>query len=263
MKILGLSHIGNSRSNQEDNFLIGKKYSDLNAIKRFSKESPCVSVEGSCDICNTLIAVCDGMGGHASGEVASYLTVKHLADNHDRIVRGGCSEIAKEISSISNAVLQMGRSDPSCRGMGATLCGLILKQGSFIGFNVGDSRMYRFVDGALSRLTKDHTEGQRLYDLGLLSDEEIKTFPKRKALYKFIGTEGELISDVFELHAENLRGVFLLCTDGLCDVLSDDEIRSVLENDEPLKAKAERMISLALSRKAGQGDNITLILLEN
>lgn len=263
MRIFGISHIGNSRANQEDNFLIGSKFLDLDFIKNFSTESPRVCVDCVYDSYNnTLLAVSDGMGGHSSGEVASCLAVMYLSDNYSRLVEGDKSDLLRIISELNRQVSNESQSNPSNKGMGSTLCGFVARYGKILGFNVGDSRLYRYENGKLIQLSKDHSEGQRLLDLKLLTKEELKSFPNRKAIYKYIGMKTDLVADVFDIEPCEQGTILLLCTDGLTDVLEDSEIQDILNNKALLKEKGEKLLNTALERNVGHGDNITIILTE-
>lgn len=262
MKIFGLSHIGNSRANQEDNYLIGEKYVELNSVRKITPEMPDTCVYTVSEAGNDLLAVSDGMGGHSAGEVASYITVKTLASNYRRIVKGGKAELMSVVAEANRAVSDESMRDPDSRGMGATLCGLLLGRDGIVGFNVGDSRLYKAFEGELRQLSKDHSEGQRLLDLGLLTKDELKTFPKRHAIYKYVGMKADLIPDVFEIEPCLEGAILMLCSDGLCDALTDEEIGEILFSKEPLKEKGKGLLDAALARNIGHGDNITVILTE-
>ena len=262
MKIFGISHIGNSRTNQEDNFLIGDECLSLDAIRRFSTEFPSVGVECADGSDDTLLAVSDGMGGHSAGEIASYMAVDCLADRRKNCPLKDEADLQRAIAEVNRGVYAHAQNNPNCRGMGATLCGFIRHAGRLLGFNVGDSRLYRFEEGSLLQLSRDHSEGQRLLDLKLLTPEELKTFPNRKAIYRFIGMKEDLIADVFEIAPCGPGTILLLCTDGLADVLSNYEIREILQSDNPLREKGEKMLNVALERNIGHGDNITIIVAE-
>lgn len=262
MRAVGISHIGNSRSNQEDNFLLDQNYVDLTAGRNISKESPYVYWELASENNVALIAVSDGMGGHASGEVASYLTVKHLSDRYYQMCNGDRDDLQMIITELNRYVAGEAQSNPELRGMGATLCGFVYNEGRIIGFNVGDSRLYCFKNGILEQLSKDHSEGQRLLDLKLLNEEEIKSFPNRKAIYKHIGMSLDLVADVFNVEPCVTGDILLLCTDGLTDALQDSEIQSILGENLLLNQKCEKLLDIALSRNVGHGDNITIILTE-
>lgn len=265
MKICGISHVGNSRANQEDSFLVGDKYLDLNTMKKISEVSQASSAvyfNSETDTSGTLLAVSDGMGGHSSGEVASSLSVKYLAERYLRIIAGGKDELLRAITELNQGVLKVSREHAEYHGMGATLCGFLFRERNFFGFNIGDSRLYRYSGGVLLQLSKDHTEGQRLVDLNLLTEEELGTFPRRKAIYKCIGLHSDLVADVFDILPPEKGTIFLLCTDGLTDALTDKEIREILACDVSLKEKSEELLRLALGRNLGRGDNITILLAE-
>lgn len=263
MKTVLISHIGNSRQNQEDNAVICKHYLDAEHVASLSQTRT-----AHCDVFefnkknNLILAVSDGMGGHSFGEIASFLTVKHISDNFDRIVSADKSSLSAEIVELNRKVWEVSREDPKYKGMGATLCGVVVNEDSLIGFNIGDSRLYRYENGTLTLLTKDHSEGQRLLELGLLTEEEIKTFPNRKAICKYIGMKTDPVADVFDIDNCKSGALLLLCTDGLTDALSNSEIRDILDKKAPLRNKGEELLNTALRRNIGHGDNITIILIE-
>lgn len=261
------SDIGNSRKNQEDNailpngsFLTAELVRSVSDSRQTYEELGSVTYENG-----FLTAVSDGMGGHAFGELASGQAVKYLSDNYWRIVNGAYPDgrrIADEISSLNRSVVAFSKSDLRLKGMGATLCGVVCTKGALYGFNVGDSRLYRYHDRCLHQLSSDHTEGQRLLKLKLLSEEEYLRFPRKKNLYKFIGINNELAADVFKIEPCASKDLLLICSDGLTDVLPDGEVSLVLGKDASLKEKGSELVKRAVSRNVGRGDNITLILIE-
>ena len=264
-KVVLCSHVGNSRSNQEDNaFLPDGQFLDPEKIARIEGQRQTLNIATHCGQ-KFLVAVSDGMGGHACGEVASAATVQFLSSHHDEIihsVKAGESALIEQIANLNRAVSAMAKKDSTCRGMGATLCGMIANEYVLWGFNVGDSRLYQFQDGTLKQLSTDHTEGQRLLRMQLLTEEEIKRFPRRKVLHKYIGCDGALVADIFPITGAQRGTVFLLCTDGLSDVLSDAEIEQVLRSGTGIREKAAMLVNEAVSRNMGHGDNITAILVE-
>lgn len=262
MKIFCASHIGNSRTNQEDNFFIDGKFLDLDVVRQFSVAKPSVFVDYTDVGSNTMLAVSDGMGGHLSGEVASFLALKHLSEQYQTVLSGDETVISKVISEINRSVSNASEIDPANKDMGATLCGFALQGEKLIGFNVGDSRLYLFDNCGLQQLSRDHSEGQRLLDLKLLSEAEVKNFSSRKAIYKYIGMKTELMADVFNISPCGDGAILLLCTDGLADALNDSEIKCILDCDIPLREKGEKLISEALGKNIGYGDNITIVLTE-
>ncbi len=258
-----VSHIGNSRTNQEDSFFISPDLigcADTSA--HISREPQCICRTGR--PVPAVVAVSDGMGGQASGEVASCLTVMKLSEAAPAMTASpDRATVVSAVSGINRFVQEQSKIRPECRGMGATLCGVILAaDGRIVGFNVGDSRLYRYSDGQLKQLSKDHTEGQRLLDLHLLTSEELKSFSNRKAIYKYIGMKTDLVADVFDIMPCENGTILLLCTDGLSDVLADCEIQKILNTDNSLKEKGDQLLKIALERKIGCGDNITIVLTE-
>lgn len=261
-----VSHIGNSRDNQEDSFLLhqgGLLPSDVREEMMHTR-TPYFKAY-SCNKSNFMVAVSDGMGGHASGEVASSLTIQYLSENYQRLIEGAYLNeqfIVNEICTINRMVVDSARKDNRLKGMGATLCGIICSNGMYYGFNVGDSRLYRHHNNQLEQLSTDHTEGQRLLKLNLLTEEEYRRFPRRKNLYKYIGINSELIPDVFKIENCIPESTLMLCSDGLTDALSDEEIAAVLNKAESIEYKGHLLIDHALERNIGHGDNITLILIK-
>ncbi len=266
LTVCALSHVGNSRETQEDNFLIGPdSYLSDETRKRVETDKKPYQLVKHVNANQCLLAVSDGMGGHACGEVASCLTVKYLSDHYRQIMENfilGEKSIVSVISGANQTVNATAAGQKERRGMGATLCGMAGKDGVYFGFNVGDSRLYRYANGVLEQLSTDHTEGQRLVNLNLLSPEECKTFPRRKNLYKYIGYNGELVADVFRI-GQCLPGtVLLFCSDGLTDVMSPEEIGAVLARKDRIDKKGHMLLNEALMRHPGRGDNITLLLIE-
>ncbi len=265
-KVVLLSNVGNSRENQEDNALFNDKFFSNEDIETMSKTRRTYLENYSPDAKNGfLVAVCDGMGGHDFGEVASYLTAEYLSDNYRSVIDSsliGENAISRDIKMANDFVLSKSRGDSNLKNIGATLCGVVGKNSCFYGFNVGDSRLYRYVAGKLEQLSVDHTEGQRLVNLKLLTKEECAKFPRRKTLYKYIGHSVELCADVFPIKQCVSGTTLLICSDGLTDCVSDEKIESVLKTADSVEQKGKALMEEALQCNAGYGDNITIILIE-
>ncbi len=258
------SHVGNSRENQEDNaFFDRQSYITPEKIKALSssRQMYCFDIKDEWQT-DFLFAVSDGMGGHSCGEIASYYTVKYLDTYYDQFLRFEKEELSREIIRLNSSVWEKSRESTDCSGMGATLCGLLVRGETLLGFHVGDSRIYTFSGGKLTQLSKDHTEGQRLLDLKLLSAVEVANFPHRKSLYKYIGMKTPPTAEVLCFAKDAPGQVVLLCTDGLSDVLSHDTLERLLSEKESLKSKGTKIMNEALAGNPGRGDNITFILVE-
>lgn len=261
-----ISHIGNSRDNQEDNYLVHREgYLPSDVRDSMPKNRTPYCFQGKIEKGHFLVAVSDGMGGHACGEVASLITVDCLSNCYDEIINSiklGEKALATQISHINCAVSLKSKKENSCRGMGATLCGVVANEYELVGFNVGDSRLYQFRNDELKQLSTDHTEGQRLLKMQLLTKEEVKNFPRRKMLHKYIGYDEDIVPDIFRITSAEQGTILMLCTDGLSDVMSDKEMKQVLNGKTNLGDKAMSLVNEAVSRNLGRGDNTTVILIE-
>lgn len=260
IKMALISHVGNSRSNNEDNFLFPSS-TDAFSVNKNSKDL----CERYATLKNSFCcAVSDGMGGHEFGEIASLKVVEYLSSHYDELMKclDNKESIKNYVTRLNDHFCNFAIQNKNYRNMGATLCGFVADGKNAFCFNVGDSRAYKFCSGKLKQITVDHSEGQRLFDLKLLTAEELKIFPNRKAIYKYIGQKTTLIPDVFEIEDYSSCSYILLCTDGLTDVLSDEEIEIILGNtDIDINRKSQILIDVALKRRLDAGDNITLILI--
>lgn len=257
-QVYSFSHIGNSRENHEDNYLLGKQYLLPGQVKQMSQLRKLVTnqIELSDSFC---VAVSDGMGGYECGEVASLLTVQYLSSHSISTV----DDINTCIKDLNNYVCMEAKKNVDTQNMGATLCGVISTRNQTYCFNVGDSRLYQYTNGNLKQITVDNTEGQRLLNLGLLTEEEVKTFPKRKAIYKYIGKDVELVPDIYQINNIEKGTLLLLCSDGLSDVLDLEEIQDMLSKQFiKTEDKGKFLVEMAVERKPDAGDNITLIIIE-
>ncbi|ORW10383.1 PP2C family protein-serine/threonine phosphatase [Mycobacterium kyorinense] len=203
-----------------------------------------------------LLALADGMGGHAAGEVASQLVIAalaHLDDDEpggdllaklDAAVRAGNSAIAAQVEM-----------DPDLEGMGTTLTA-ILFAGNRLGLvHIGDSRGYLLRDGELTQITKDDTFVQTLVDEGRITREEAHSHPQRSLIMRALtGHEVEPTLTMREVHAGDR---YLLCSDGLSDPVSDETILEALKIPDVVEA-ADRLIELAL--RGGGPDNVTVVV---
>ncbi len=205
-----------------------------------------------------LLAVADGMGGHAAGEVASAVAIASLAPLDEDVPGADLLTALREAAERANEHLHdMVAGDPSLEGMGTTLTA-ILSAGSRMGLlHVGDSRCYLLRDGQLSQITHDHTLVQTLVDEGRISEQEATTHPQRSMITRALdGRPGiELDLSVREIR-EGDR--YLLCSDGLTGpVGSLDTLREALSIPDPQEA-VDRLVSLAL--RGGGPDNVTVVV---
>jgi PPM family protein phosphatase len=204
--------------------------------------------------------VADGMGGHAAGEIASQITASTVNELLSKRAPESNLEDALSLAvrEANTRVYETQKLKPEYRGMGSTLTALTVADNRYFLAQVGDSRAYLFRENALSQLSRDHSIVWPLYEKGLLTKEDISRHPRKNLITRSIGTHPEVEVD---LKSDSvLEGdVFLLCTDGLTDVLSDQDIQQILsDGDKNLKEIGERLIQAANS--GGGPDNITIVV---
>lgn len=251
MKIesMAMTNVGHVRRNNEDNFFVCGKY----------KESPETN-DLECYCCapaeEYLFGVCDGMGGIQLGELASLIAVETMAEyasgfdgKVDACIRDANARICKEIT------------ERGVSRIGTTFAALSVKDGVARAYNIGDSRIYLHRSGVLTQLSVDHTQAQMLLEQGIITPEQALTHRDRHVLTQHLGIFPEEM--VVEPHCaqpvELADGdIFLLCSDGLTDMLSDGEICAVLSGETSLEVKAHALINDALAN--GGKDNVTVVL---
>jgi serine/threonine protein phosphatase PrpC len=217
---------------------------------------------------NSLIAVADGMGGHAAGEVASRIAIQVLATN-SRIISAkdidqeSADDIfATSISDIDDALANASDDNPSLTGMGTTLSALFLRGGAIALLHVGDSRIYRLRGNTFEQLSRDHTIIQELLDQGSITEADIATHPQRSVLTQVLMGDGRSQPSltIFDVKSDDR---YLLCSDGLTGVLSDKEIKTILKG-KARGAAVDALVDAAYVQ--GAPDNVTVVvadLLEN
>ncbi len=204
-----------------------------------------------------LLALADGMGGHAAGEVASSLVISALAPLDEDDPGDDLLAELREATVEGNAAITRHVADaPDLEGMGTTLTA-ILFAGSRLGLvHIGDSRAYQLRDDVLSQITKDDTFVQSLIDEGRITEEEAHTHPQRSLLLRAI--TGQDIEPSLTMREARPGDRYLLCSDGLSGVVSDETLAETLINYRDPRECADRMIELAL--RGGGPDNITCIV---
>ena len=222
---------------------------------RASNEDACVASIGS-----RVFLVADGMGGHAAGEIASQIA----ASTVEEIIAGSTSEpdmesLLQQSARAANArVYETQKLRPDYRGMGSTLTVLVIRDDHFYVAQVGDSRAYLLRDGVLDQITRDHSLVWPLYESGVISKDDISRHPQKNLITRSIGTHAEVEADLHNGAA--LAGdVFLLCSDGLTDVLSEREIQQILS----LLGRNPQDLCDALVQAANAGggpDNVTTVV---
>ncbi|WP_055476669.1 PP2C family protein-serine/threonine phosphatase [Gordonia sp. HS-NH1] len=204
-----------------------------------------------------LLALADGMGGHAAGEVASQLVIRALSSLDDDEPGGDLLAQLDGATRVGNeAIAAQVQESPELDGMGTTLTA-ILFAGSRIGLcHIGDSRGYMFRDGVLTQITRDDTFVQTLVDEGRITAEQAHTHPQRSLIMRALtGTEVEPTLTMREARAGDR---YMLCSDGLSDVVTEETLAETLGSIADPKECADRLIELAL--RGGGPDNVTVVL---
>ena len=210
-----------------------------------------------------LIAVADGMGGHAAGDIASRIAVDVLDDRSADLPDGGIGEYLRESVALAHeAILSAAAADPSLEGMGTTLTVFLATppdgSGRCVIAHVGDSRAYRLRDGALEQLTRDQTWVQDQVDAGRLSPEQARHHPFSAMITSALGVAQEPLEVQLLEYACEPGDTFLLCSDGLTARLDDDDLRRILVEQQDLDGGARALVDAA--NQAGGPDNIPVCL---
>lgn len=237
MQVTGMTDIGRTRSENQD----------------------AIRYESISD--GTILAVADGMGGHAGGATASDLAITEFVtqvkqtDDEERIEQ----VLVDAVHEANDRVVERAATEPSLSDMGTTLVGAYLSQQedatapSATIVNVGDSRAYH-VDDGIEQVTVDHSLVQELVNAGKLEPQEADGHPQSNILSQALGSTEEIEAD---LHHLEVTGTLLLCSDGLTDELSDDEIAEIVENSD-VGSTAKKLVEEA--NKAGGRDNISIVM---
>ena len=204
-----------------------------------------------------LFAVCDGMGGHAAGEVASSIAVKVIGEEApntaDDVLLGAAIEAANQ------AVIEAPQKGIGKAGMGSTASAIFIEGNQMAVAHVGDSRIYLLHHGTLVRVTHDHSYVEELVDSGQITADEARNHPSRSVVTRALGSDPEMYADHFTLEVSDGDRI-ILCSDGLSSMILDDEIESIAVSNITPQNAADSLVSAALT--AGGADNITVIVVD-
>jgi serine/threonine protein phosphatase PrpC len=203
-----------------------------------------------------LLAVADGMGGHAAGDVASKVVIAALVHLDDDAPSGDLLQAMREaVFEGSEHLREVIRESPQLEGMGTTLTAILFAGGRLALCHVGDSRAYLVRDGQLSQITHDDTFVQTLIDDGRITAEEANSHPQRSLLLRALN--GQDVEPDLSMREARAGDRYLLCSDGLSGVVSEDTLAEALKDPDP-QTTADRLIELAL--RSGGPDNVTVIV---
>jgi serine/threonine protein phosphatase PrpC len=205
---------------------------------------------------NNVFMVADGMGGHNAGEVASLMAVEQLREAASGIIAE--TDLVQALENANEVIYAESMTNHLHHGMGTTLAAMVvLENNTLVVAHVGDSRVYMWHEGALSRLSKDHSYVQELVDEGIVSIDEARTHPRRNIVTRALGIDAnvEVEANTFPV---TVGAWYVLCSDGLVDEISDADIAKVLERCTSPHEAAQALVDAA--NAAGGRDNITVIV---
>lgn len=206
-----------------------------------------------------LFMVADGMGGHQAGDVASKYTIEQIVanvkasadDNPVRVLR-------KAIEDANRALLKLARGDEKLFGMGTTIVAATIEDDCLYVANVGDSRLYVLND-RVTQVTRDHSLVEEMVRSGAIDRTEARFHPKKNVITRAIGVKEEVMTDFFDVKLKPGDTV-LLCSDGLTNMVEDEDIRILMEQQTDAAGKAEILVETA--NQNGGRDNITVVVVE-
>jgi protein phosphatase len=204
-----------------------------------------------------LTIVADGMGGHASGEVASQMAVELISEIYYADPRTDApAALRSAVEQASHQIYETSLSDEKYYGMGTTVIALVLLNDRAFSAHVGDSRLYRRRENNLEMLTFDHSQVMEMVKYGIISMEEARNHDDKNVILRAVGTQPTVEVEVSDVFLIETGDEFLLCSDGLCDMLTDDEILQTWSAATDVHAAVENLIEAA--KKSGGHDNITV-----
>lgn len=247
------SHVGFVRDKNEDNLFVNGIYADS-----VSRNYPFI-IDGYSEK-PAVFAVCDGMGGEDSGEKASLIAAELLKESSVDIIRAAQKNTQKSVQKYINKVNE--HIQDLCSGtgrrIGTTLALAVITGKGVRCFNLGDSRIYRLKKSGLQRVTNDHTFSADKVKCGIITESEVAFDSDRHKLTKCIGIGSDHIAEGYPLFRKKSR--VLICSDGLTDMVSEDQIEKILQDYKNTSAAADALLETAL--KNGGRDNVSVILVD-
>ena len=223
-----------------------------------------------------VFVVADGMGGHNAGEVASKIAIDTIAEffkasaedddmtwpyKLDPTLALDANKLLVGIKFANKRIFKQSSEDAACSGMGTTVVSILAKDGGdelYIA-HVGDSRCYCFYEGELIQVSEDHSLVNEYLKAGQITKEQAKNFPHKNVIMRALGMKDNVLVDIQKRQAR-AGEIYLLCSDGLSDMVPDTETEKILSEDIPLNEKTKRLVDMANAN--GGKDNITVILVQ-
>jgi PPM family protein phosphatase len=213
-----------------------------------------------------LLVLADGMGGHRNGEIAAQLAVKTLTDAFQRLAVPTLSSPAKflidNIQQVHDMIENVTQIEEFIESPRTTIVAAIIQRGYLYCAHVGDSRLYHFRNGHLLFRTEDHSIVQSLYKKGMISKEEMATHPYKNKIYNCVGGETPPQIDLSDRHELQEGDTILLCTDGVWGVLSDQQIKEIIQQNVAIIDATTQLMDSAEFASDEKGDNMSAIGLQ-
>lgn len=207
-----------------------------------------------------LFLVADGMGGHKAGEFASRFTVDKIVENISKLQEEEPVTVLKEAMSDANRqLLSEAEADSKKAGMGTTVVAATVIGDRLYVANVGDSRLYIVNHDAIKQITRDHSLVEEMVRMGEMDKEEARNHPDKNIITRAMGVLPEVSVDFFEIEVKP-EDTVLMCSDGLTNMVDDDEIKRIVLGQRDIVEKAEKLVETANNN--GGKDNITVVLIE-
>ena len=213
--------------------------------------------EDSLTVLPPLFAVADGLGGHEAGEIASEITINTLNDLAPQ--SADAEALARAVVAANLNVIKAPSQGVGREGMGTTLTAAILEKERLVIAQVGDSRAYLLHNGSLQQLTRDHSLMADMIEAGQLTEAEARVHPNRSVITRAIGSDPHMQPDLYELNVET-GDRLLLCSDGICGMIEDHEIASIMRQAPSAQSCADQLVEAALA--AGGFDNATAVVVD-
>lgn len=238
MKVSSATSVGRTRPLNEDAYFV----SELNGSD------------------TVLAIVADGMGGHNAGEIASGKAVGVVKkDVPKNLGKNPKDLLIKAVNNANREIYEMSKNEEGMSGMGTTITACVAESNHVTAIQVGDSRLYLVQKDSITQITKDHSLVEMLVENGKITKEQAKIHPQKNIITRAVGTDKTVDADIYEFNVEP-GDIILLCSDGLVNMVEDEEILSVINTSETLEFAANKLVESA--ENAGGTDNITVILIQ-
>ncbi len=223
--------------------------SDVGCVRPHNEDSYLVQ--------SPLFCVCDGMGGHAAGEVASSIAVETIAKTAPQ--SADAARLAAAVEAANAAVIEAALNGLGKPGMGCTATCAYIENDTLAIAHVGDSRAYLLHEGTLIRVTRDHSYVEELVDAGEITADEARVHPNRSVITRALGSDPAMYADHFTLHIEE-GDRLILCSDGLSSMIPDSDIENIATQSSSAQICVDNLVDAALA--AGGHDNVTVVVVD-